>query len=108
MLVVHIQCLLRVDGGILASVSLTAASKLRNETKRNESHTHKFTTSAQAHHSTGIFSCAIWLAPGLDSVSEVRLMLFCVYSLLWQLSILLLTVLESFIQPVHADSCHLQ
>ena len=79
------------------------ASKSRNETKRNEtkrngSHTHKFTTSAQAHHSSRIFSCAVWLAPGLDTVSEVRLMLFFVYSLLWQLSILSLTVLESFSQ----------
>ena len=66
------------------------------ETERNRSHTYKFTTSTQAHHSTHIFPCAVWLAPGLDSVSEVRLMLFSVYSLLLQLLILLLTVLESF------------
>ena len=33
-------------------------------------------------------------APSVNSVREVRLM-FSVYSLLWQLSILLLTVLES-------------
>ena len=60
---------------------------VNRETKLNGSLTHKFTTSAQAHHSTRIFSCAIWLTPGLDSVSEVRLMLFSVYSLLWQLSL---------------------
>ena len=51
----------------------------------------------QAYHSTDFFSCAVWFAPSLVSVSEVRLM-FSVYSLLWQLSVLLLTVL---------DSCHL-
>ena len=60
---------------------------VNREMKLNGSHTHKFTPSAQAHHSTRIFSCAVWLAPGLDSVSEVRLMLFSVYSLLWQLSL---------------------
>ena len=72
-------------------------NETKHETKRNESHTHKFTNSTQAHHSTRIiFSCAVWIAPDLDSVSEVRLM-FSEYSLLWELSILL-TVLESFSQ----------
>ena len=49
----------------------------------------------QAYHGTCNFSCAIWVAPRLDSVSEVRLV-FSVYSLLQQLLIILLTVLEFF------------
>ena len=70
------------------------ASKSRNKTKsemKRKPHPHKFTTSAQVHHSTSIYGS---LPCSLDSVTEVRLMLFSVYSLLWQLSILLLTVLD--------------
>ena len=66
-------------------------SKSRNKTKsetKRKPNPHKFTTSTQAHHSTSIYGS---IPCSLDSVTEVRLM---VYSLLWQLSILLLTVLD--------------
>ena len=85
------------------------ASKSRNETKRNEkeaTHTNLLLLPPKR---TRIFSCPVWLALSLDSVREVRLMLFSVYSLLWQLPLLLLTVLECLSsQQLHADSWHLQ
>ena len=77
----------------LSFKKLAQTGASNRETKWNRSHTHKITT-AQAHHSTHIFSCAVWLPPSLDSVREVWLILFSVYSLLSRLSILLLTVLE--------------
>ena len=77
----------------LSFKELAQTGASNRETKWNGSHTHKITTSVQAHHSTHIFSCAVWLPLSLDSVREVWLIFFSVYSLLSRLSILLLTVL---------------
>ena len=67
---------------------IPSQSLTKCELKQNRSHTHKFTTSVQALHNTCIvFLLAIWLAPSLNNVREERLM-FCVYSLLWQLLII--------------------
>ena len=55
----------------------------KSETKGDRSHTHKITSSAQVHHS--LFSPVLWFSPSIGSVSKVRLMLFSVCFLLWQL-----------------------
>ena len=56
--------------------------------KWNGSHTQKFTNHPRKYLTACIFSMfylVLWLAPSLGTVSEVKLMLFCVYFLLWQL-----------------------
>ena len=62
--------------------SYGGASKTRNETKQKpHPQIYYFHTSA----SQRACNFSLWLAPSLNSVSEVRLVLFSVYFLLWQL-----------------------
>ena len=62
---------------------------VNRETKPNGNHTHKFARHPHKHLTTCIFSVfplvLLWLTLSLGSVSEVRLMVFSVYFLLWQL-----------------------
>ena len=62
---------------------------VNRETKPNGNHTHKFAHHLHKHLTTCIFSMfslvQLWLALSLGSVSEVRLTVFSVYFLLWQL-----------------------
>ena len=90
----------RLKASLYVAISMGASkSKMKRNAKRNKTkwkpHPQIYYI-VQAHHSTVFFSCAVGFAPSLVSVSEVRLMFSdSVYSLLWQLSVLLLTVLDS-------------
>ena len=60
--------------------------KTRNETKRNGSHTHKFTSHPRKRLAYSVQCFLLWYGSlSHGSVSEVRLMLFSVYFLLWWL-----------------------
>ena len=62
---------------------------VNRETKPNGNHTHKFAHHLHKHLTTCIFSVfplvLLWLTLTLGSVSKVRLMVFSVYFLQWQL-----------------------
>ena len=75
---------------------------VNRETKPNGNNTHKFARHSHKHLTTCIFSVfplvLLWLTLSLGSVSEVRLMVFSVYFLQWQL-------LPCVVLPNHLAAC---
>ena len=68
-------------------VLVNRETKQNGETKRKPTNLHVIRASASQHAPVfSVFSLVLWLAPSLGSISEVRLMLFSVYFLLWPLA----------------------